>query len=120
MNNPIIRHYREAAGIAPKSGLASLRADRGSQRVVNIGVVFPQTDIGPDAGAVRAYAQAADELAFTHLRAYDHVVGADPAVHKGWDGPTTSARPSTSGRPRWSRSRPPRWTSLPAASSGLA
>lgn len=54
---------------------------------MNIGVVFPQTEIGPDAGAVRAYAQAADELAFTHLRAYDHVVGADPAVHKGWDGP---------------------------------
>ena len=56
-------------------------------RVVNIGVVFPQTEIGPDAGAVRAYAQAADELAFTHVLAYDHVVGADPAVHKGWDGP---------------------------------
>ena len=54
---------------------------------MNIGVVFPQTEIGPDAGAVRAYAQAAEELAFTHVLAFDHVVGADPAVHKGWDGP---------------------------------
>jgi probable F420-dependent oxidoreductase len=50
-------------------------------------VVFPQTEIGPDAGAVRAYAQRVEELGFTHLLAYDHVVGADPAVHQGWDGP---------------------------------
>jgi probable F420-dependent oxidoreductase len=54
---------------------------------MKIGVVFPQTEIGPDAGAVRAYAQRVEELGFTHLLAYDHVVGADPAVHQGWDGP---------------------------------
>jgi probable F420-dependent oxidoreductase len=48
---------------------------------VKIGVVFPQTEIGADAGAVRAYAQGVTELGFTHLLAYDHVVGADPAVH---------------------------------------
>jgi probable F420-dependent oxidoreductase len=50
-------------------------------------VVFPQTEIGPDAGAVRAYAQRAEELGFTHVLAYDHVLGADPAVHEGWNGP---------------------------------
>jgi probable F420-dependent oxidoreductase len=38
-------------------------------------------------GAVRAYAQGAEELGFTHVLAYDHVAGADPAVHAGWDGP---------------------------------
>ncbi len=54
---------------------------------MRIGVVFPQTELGGDAGAVRAYAQRAGELGFTHLLAYDHVVGADPAVHTGWDGP---------------------------------
>jgi probable F420-dependent oxidoreductase len=54
---------------------------------VQIGVVFPQTEIGPDAGAVRAYAQQVEELGFAHLLAYDHVVGADPAVHQGWSGP---------------------------------
>ncbi len=48
---------------------------------MKIGVVFPQTEIGADAGAVRAYAQGVTELGFTHLLAYDHVVGADPAVH---------------------------------------
>ena len=54
---------------------------------MRIGVVFPQTELGGDAGAVRAYAQQAEELGFTHVLAYDHVAGADPAVHAGWDGP---------------------------------
>jgi probable F420-dependent oxidoreductase len=54
---------------------------------VNIGVVFPQTEIGPDRGAVRAYAERVEELGFTHILAYDHVLGADPAVHKPWTGP---------------------------------
>ena len=54
---------------------------------MRIGVVFPQTELGGDAGAVRAYAQRACELGFTHVLTYDHVAGADPAVHTGWDGP---------------------------------
>lgn len=54
---------------------------------MRIGVVFPQTEIGADAGAVRAYAEHAEGLGFAHLLAYDHVVGADPKVHVGWDGP---------------------------------
>ena len=55
--------------------------------LVKIGVVFPQTEIGPDVGAVRAYGQCAAELGYHHVLAYDHVVGADPAVHQGWKGP---------------------------------
>jgi len=54
---------------------------------MRIGVVFPQTELGGDVGAVRAYAQGAESLGFTHVLAYDHVVGADPAVYPGWDGP---------------------------------
>jgi probable F420-dependent oxidoreductase len=54
---------------------------------VKIGVVFPQTELGADPGAVRAYGQRADELGFSHLLAYDHVLGADPAVYEGWNGP---------------------------------
>jgi probable F420-dependent oxidoreductase len=54
---------------------------------MQIGVVFPQTEIGPDAGAVRAYGERAEQLGFQHLLAYDHVLGADPAVHQGWNGP---------------------------------
>jgi probable F420-dependent oxidoreductase len=54
---------------------------------VRIGVVFPQTELGGDPGAVRAYGQAAQELGYRHLLAYDHVLGADPAVYPGWSGP---------------------------------
>jgi probable F420-dependent oxidoreductase len=54
---------------------------------MRIGVVFPQTEIGADAGAVRAYATRVEELGYRHVLAYDHVVGADPAVHAGWQGP---------------------------------
>jgi probable F420-dependent oxidoreductase len=53
---------------------------------MQIGVVFPQTELGPDAGAVRAYGRRVEELGFRHVMAYDHVVGADPAVHQGWSG----------------------------------
>lgn len=54
---------------------------------MRVGVVFPQTELGGDPGAVRAYGQRVEELGFTHILAYDHVVGADPAVHTGWSGP---------------------------------
>ena len=54
---------------------------------MRIGVVFPQTELGGDVGAVRAYGEGVEELGFTHVLAYDHVVGADPAVHRGWAGP---------------------------------
>lgn len=54
---------------------------------MRIGVVFPQTELGGDPGAVRAYGQRVEELGFTHILAYDHVVGADPDVHTGWGGP---------------------------------
>jgi probable F420-dependent oxidoreductase len=54
---------------------------------MRIGVVFPQTEIGADAGAVRAYAERVEELGFSHVLAYDHVVGADPEAHAPWTRP---------------------------------
>jgi probable F420-dependent oxidoreductase len=54
---------------------------------MRIGVTFPQTELGGDVGALRAYGQGVEELGFTHVLAYDHVVGADPAVHTDWNGP---------------------------------
>ena len=54
---------------------------------MQIGVVFPQTEIGADRGAIRAYAERVEELGFSHLLAYDHVLGADPEVHTPWQGP---------------------------------
>jgi len=54
---------------------------------MQIGVVFPQTEIGADVAAVRRYATRVEELGFAHLLAYDHVLGADPEVHRPWSGP---------------------------------
>jgi probable F420-dependent oxidoreductase len=54
---------------------------------MRIGVVFPQTELGGDPGAVRAYGERVEELGYSHILAYDHVVGADPQVHTGWAGP---------------------------------
>jgi probable F420-dependent oxidoreductase len=53
---------------------------------LHIGVVFPQTEIGSDSGAVREYAQAAESLGFDHLIVFDHVVGANAASRPGWSG----------------------------------
>ncbi len=58
---------------------------------MELGVVFPQTEMGGDPGAVRAYAQGAQDLGYRHLMIYDHVLGADPAGHPGWSGPYTAA-----------------------------
>lgn len=54
---------------------------------MQIGVVFPQTEIGGAVDGVRAYAQRVEQLGYDHVVAYDHVVGADPEVHKPWNGP---------------------------------
>jgi len=58
---------------------------------VRIGVVFPQTELGGDVGAVRAYGQGVEALGYRHLLAYDHVLGADPEAHAPWRGPYTIA-----------------------------
>jgi probable F420-dependent oxidoreductase len=54
---------------------------------MQVGVVFPQTEIGADPVVIRAYAAAVEELGYQHILSYDHVVGADPAGHPGWSGP---------------------------------
>jgi len=54
---------------------------------MRIGVVLPQTEIGPAVSAVRAYGEGVEDLGFQHVLAYDHVVGADPEVHRPWKGP---------------------------------
>ncbi len=48
---------------------------------MQIGAIFPQTEIGSDPGAVREYALAAEELGYSHLFIADHVLGADPESH---------------------------------------
>ena len=57
------------------------------------GVVYPQTEFGDDPIAIRDYAQTAEELGFTHVFAYDHVLGANPERPGGWQGPYTFQSP---------------------------
>jgi len=40
------------------------------------GVVYPQIELGGDPGAVKAFAQAAEDLGYEHIVIYDHVLGA--------------------------------------------
>jgi probable F420-dependent oxidoreductase len=54
---------------------------------MQIGVVYPQTDLPTDRETVRAYVRQVEELGYRHVEIYDHVLGADPAVHAGWKGP---------------------------------
>ena len=54
---------------------------------MQIGVVFPQTEIGPDPAAVRDYAQAAEDMGYSHILAYDHVLGASRDARPDWRGP---------------------------------
>ena len=53
---------------------------------MKFGVVFPQTEIGSDPGAVREYAQAAESLGYDHIIAFDHVLGANAESRSGWSG----------------------------------
>ncbi len=53
---------------------------------MQIGIVFPQIEIGSDPIAVRDYAQAAEAMGFEYLLAFDHVLGANSRT-RNWTGP---------------------------------
>ena len=61
---------------------------------MQVGVVFPQTEIGSDPSVLRDFAQAAEGLGYSHLLVYDHVLG---AVHENREpkltGPYTEDTP---------------------------
>ena len=57
---------------------------------MQVGVVFPQTEIGSDPGAVREFAQAAEGLGYKHILAFDHVLGADASARQEWNKPYSS------------------------------
>jgi len=60
---------------------------------MKFGVVFPQTEFGHDAAALKDYAQTAEALGYKHILAYDHVLGANPQRPGGWKGPYTFETP---------------------------
>ncbi len=52
---------------------------------MQLGAVLSQNEIGTDLGALRAYAQAVQDLGYDFLVVADHVVGADKADHPELD-----------------------------------
>jgi len=60
---------------------------------VQVGTVFPQTEIGTDPAKIREYAQAVEGLGYAHVVAYDHVLGADTSTRPDWRGPYSSKSP---------------------------
>ena len=59
---------------------------------MRFGAIFPQIELGHDAGAAKAFAQGAEALGFDHILIFDHVVGGNPKTHK-LKGPYSSNDP---------------------------
>jgi probable F420-dependent oxidoreductase len=57
---------------------------------MKIGVVFPQTESGTDPGFIKEYAHAAENLGYSHILAYDHVLGASTKNRPNWSGAYSS------------------------------
>lgn len=57
---------------------------------MQLGAIFPQTEIGADPAAVRDFAQAAEDLGYEHLLVFDHVLGADASKREFWERPYSS------------------------------
>jgi len=53
------------------------------------GVIYPQTEFGYDFYTIKDYAQTAEGLGFSHIGAFDHVLGANPDRPGGWTGAYT-------------------------------
>ena len=52
---------------------------------MEFGILYPQTEYGSDPAAIRDFAQTAEELGFSHILTYEHVLGVDPS-RPGWKG----------------------------------
>ena len=77
----------EAEGAAPGAGDG---APMCQPSLMEFGVVIPHHEIGTDPGAIRAFAQGAEELGAGHLMVYDHVLGAKRDRPGGFQGPYDS------------------------------
>ncbi len=57
---------------------------------MQVGVVYPQTELESDPAIIRDYAQRVQEMGYQHILAYDHVLGANPKRPGDRLGPYTS------------------------------
>lgn len=56
---------------------------------MQLGIILPQTEIGPDPANIVEFVRAAEEGGFSYLVVYDHVIGADTSTRPDWRGPYT-------------------------------
>ena len=56
---------------------------------MDIGVIFPQVEYPSDPFQIRDYAQAVEDLGFSHISAYEHILGVNPDRPGGWGWPFT-------------------------------
>lgn len=59
---------------------------------MQIGVVYPQTEYSTNPQDILEYAKTVEALGYSHVLAYDHVLGANPQ-RPGWSGPYTYRTP---------------------------
>lgn len=52
--------------------------------MLQIGAVFPQTEIGADPKALATYAIAVEEMGYDYIIAFDHVIGANMTNRSDW------------------------------------
>ena len=48
---------------------------------MQVGAIFPQTEIATDLGAIRTFVQAVEDMGYGHMFIADHVLGADTRYH---------------------------------------
>lgn len=58
-----------------------------------LGAIFPQSEIGADPIAVRDIAQAAEDLGYHHLLAFEHVILPRKPEYRGYAGAATAEQP---------------------------
>ena len=59
---------------------------------MEIGVAFPQVEIGTDPNVIRDFAQAVEEMGFKHLSCIDHILGAREPNEVAWSSNYTRDR----------------------------
>ena len=60
---------------------------------MKVGFVYPQTEFGHDPQAIRDLTQTAEGLGYSHVLAYEHVLGVNPNRAEDWDGPYDFSNP---------------------------
>jgi probable F420-dependent oxidoreductase len=49
---------------------------------MEVGAIFPQTEIGTDLDEIRAFVHAVEDMGYDHIFVADHVLGADPQFYQ--------------------------------------